>query len=1287
MIRRFFILCLSGLWLMLQAGEPDLLFEVNFDQFSTDAAVFGGEKVSTSFANSDLQMRMFPGVNGRGNAINLENREFLEYPALGNFSAKSGTVTLWVAPQNWKPSEKKVQVFFDAMIAGGKFRLLIYKNNYANCFYALIVFPGAPGTEKNFQATSFLPDSRWPLRQWHRLDVTWDAENLKLYVDGMQTPKHRWHVSTRRFPQRMEFPEVTARDTITIGTSRHWQNHRDVVPTHRTAFDVVQIWSRPLSAAEIKSDYEKSVPSQFGVCQRNRLTIPYSVDPAVAAVFPVNIVMSASEYKTPLADGQASLRYDRENIYLDLEVSASPRPPRITQADGSLWEDDSVEFHLVSRQGSHYQFIVNSAGVIYDAGNRDVKWNSGARCQSSVKDGKWRMHLTIPRRSMDSFSAGDVLRGNVYLSMVAPSGAYCFQSWFDGQAGKMFTNPGNYAELRFGNENEALKIDFAADPSGGVFDLSLRRNGTLPVQTQAFILAENGEKIDFRGDIFAAPWRTPLPAGRHKLSLTVSAGQEKLLIYERTFVVNRPLELSFRSFPSKKFIEVTVDFGNAGAENIRKLQNSGIPGKVQLMRDGRVFSEVPVTAGMLKTVVQLPLPENLDGGNYQIAGKFGELSSAVNFRVPDMTPYRQPVADDHQVPEPWIPVRQCGELSFEILDRVYTFGDSPAPVQVTSRGSEMLISPPVWQADGKDIRWEKPQIAEKYDDMVKFRGKGKAAGLNFVYESELHFDGVYQLVIRMAPESGTATITSLDLSYAVPAEYARYILSPTLLPWQNDRISARYEIRMPNNNRDFFLWNTGIEKGFLWWPKSTANFFNAPGEKQITIRRQNGQVQVNIAIISRQVQLRSTAEYTCVFMATPVKPLPDGSRVQNMSGWGRTPGQLWQPMGWGVFQAEPSAEDCTSAAGLLLADPARFQTVLDRWKNAGVKPLLYGMPAQIATNDAEYDFFYCEWAKTPTYLHSITKNGVRVINEPMCGHTRVADLGAYRADNLLRQFPDLAGLYFDLSDVRFCENPHHGCGGIDAFGQPYLSSIALNLRQYMKRIYKVTRRYDRKILMHAHNLFNPIAHSFNDFWYPGEQTFAPLAGNIEYYYCEGISPAEFQSEYNSVIKGMPVIFLPQYARVSNPAIGFAHLKSRNQELYGPEYALRTWTPMLVHDVNVAAEQIHWGTCSKIWQIRNQLDLGNAEFRGYWFDDALTSTQRGVLVSWYILKGRTEYQRLIVIANFNRQAVTPGLQIKANEAGFDGSAVFTDLWENRQLTLTELNNVTIPGNHFLLIGVK
>ena len=1283
-MKKFLLCCgvIAAVFSLYAAEKAEsLLFEASFDQFSANADFGKGGTKCLSFANPDLQMRMFPGINGKGNAINLENREVLRYPALGNIDPQQGTVTVWVAPVNWKPSEKKVQVFFDLQLNKGRFRLLLYKNPYANCFYALLINQDAPGTEKHFQATSYLPDSDWPAMKYHRLDITWDAEQLKLYVDGLQTPKVRWHISTRKFPNKMVAPEVTKKDVISFGTAG-WGS--SAVPTHRTAFDLIQIHNRPLSPAEIKSDYEKKVPSQFGKQVKcNILTIPESAAPVSV---PMNIVTAGSESKERLAAGTAALRYDKENIYLDFSADYTPRPARITKNDGNLWEDDAVELHLKNPKGNYYQFIINSKGVVYDSRNSDPKWNAGVKCTASAVNGKWVMNLVIPRKNMDAFAAGEVWKGNVFLSLMTKRGAYCFQTWFDGKNGKMFNNPGNHADLRFGGRT-ALALDVAPDLQNGNFELSLKRSGDEKLDVEAFILGENGEKIEFKGDLFKTLWRTPLNAGKYQLFLSVKSGKETVMLYDRIFTVNKPLELKYTCYPSKKYVEVVVDFGNSGAANLKRLSASGIPGKVTLNFNGKEYSSAAVTAKELKTILKLPLPDNLPAGTFTIDGKFDNLSSSTNFRVPDMTPYKLKIADDHTVPAPWHEIRAKGDLSFEVLDRVYTFGNSPAPVQVTSRGNDMLLAPPVWKLNGKAVKWEKAKVTEKSGDMIKLAGSGSADDVKFSWQGILHFDGVYQLDMQMMPNHGKAVINSFELSYAVPAEHSRYILSPTLLPWKNNAIDVRYEITMPNNNRDFFIWNTGIEKGFMWWPKSTANFVNGKGEKQISLRRSGEKTTVSIAIISKKAELTKTAKYTSVFLATPVKRLPEDFRKFNMSGWGRTRYQTHQPMGWGVAEAKETPEDCTSTAGLLLAHPDKFHIPLNRWKGVNVKPLLYGMPAQIANNDAEWDYFYAEWAKTPTYIHSTTKNGVRIVNEPMCGHTQVADLAAYRADNLLKSFPDLAGLYFDLSDVRFCENPHHGCGGVDAFGQPYLSSIALNMHAYMKRIYKVTRKYDREILMHAHNLFNPIAHSFNDFWYPGENTFFPLSRNPEYGYCENISLEELQSEYNPVIKGIPVLFLPQYARIAHKTVGFAHLRHRYNEFYGKEYALRTMTPMLVHDVNVSAEQIHWGTCGILWTIRHDLDLAHSEFRGYWFDDAVKTSSDKVLASWYILNGKTEYKRLIVISNFAREGKCAGLVIDAKKFGFDEKASFTDLWQKKDMSFGELNKVVIPGNHFLLIGVK
>ena len=73
------------------AVDKDLLFQADFDQYSVNASIGKGSTQCTSFTNPDLQLRMFPGVGSKGNAINLNNRENCTYPATGNFNSACGT--------------------------------------------------------------------------------------------------------------------------------------------------------------------------------------------------------------------------------------------------------------------------------------------------------------------------------------------------------------------------------------------------------------------------------------------------------------------------------------------------------------------------------------------------------------------------------------------------------------------------------------------------------------------------------------------------------------------------------------------------------------------------------------------------------------------------------------------------------------------------------------------------------------------------------------------------------------------------------------------------------------------------------------------------------------------------------------------------------------------------------------------------------------------------------------------------------------------------------------------
>ncbi len=116
---------LSVLLLPLFSEEdPSLLFKLNFDAYSVIADHAKGDRKSRNF-KSDLQLRMHPGIDGKGNALKLNGKEFCAYAMPRNFDTKIGTVNLWISPQNWKFSEKRNQIFFEAKQAD--FRLIIYK--------------------------------------------------------------------------------------------------------------------------------------------------------------------------------------------------------------------------------------------------------------------------------------------------------------------------------------------------------------------------------------------------------------------------------------------------------------------------------------------------------------------------------------------------------------------------------------------------------------------------------------------------------------------------------------------------------------------------------------------------------------------------------------------------------------------------------------------------------------------------------------------------------------------------------------------------------------------------------------------------------------------------------------------------------------------------------------------------------------------------------------------------------------------------------------------------------
>ena len=390
-----------------------------------------------------------------------------------------------------------------------------------------------------------------------------------------------------------------------------------------------------------------------------------------------------------------------------------------------------------------------------------------------------------------------------------------------------------------------------------------------------------------------------------------------------------------------------------------------------------------------------------------------------------------------------------------------------------------------------------------------------------------------------------------------------------------------------------------------------------------------------------------------------------------------------QVCGWESFNSKPRENDMIALTHIM-RDPAGFR---EKWikpyGQKGVKLYPYAQPGGISQYDAEFDYWLPTWKRMPGYIQPMTKMGVQTQTYLCCGRG-IADLMAYRTDKLFRDFPELGGIYYDICDVKTCGNTAHGCGGTDAFGKPYLSSTAMQLRHYLMRIYKVAHKHGKRVFNHAHNYFNPVAHNFSDIWYPGENEVWLYGMNPDHYYCE--APLnEYQCAWNPQIRGTAVIRCSQVRRVLS---FMKKLAPRRKELSLPEISERSLASALLHDFGTDSEWINHGVIQKWWGIKEKLNFDKAKFHGYWFDNAARSASEKVYVSWYEQEAPSEYSRLLVIGNLGRSPQKAALALNLKELGLEGKTPeMKELWSNRKISAGELNSHIIPGNHFLLIGIR
>jgi hypothetical protein len=1266
-------------------ADDSLLFRADFDAFSVTADYAGGGRESTTFKNPSLQLRMWKGIDGKGNALALEKSERCAYPLDGNFNPKQGTVSFWVAPLNWKPGDHGFQWFFTA--SQPDFTMHVYKYVWPNCLFFYISSSRIPGDNKRLSAKVHIRDEDWGENVWHKIDAVWDRTGMKLYVDGVLPKKVKWLDPVVHFTAPVDFPDA-ASGSIALNNE---PSQREEDKYQRTAFDNLRIYNRPLSSAEVYDEYAKYRTSTFGSDrevpilpipeEKIPVTLDGKIDPDEwldASIAPVMEKAPVSRYTNAKLRGRAYLKHDGEKLKIAFLSDCPVKSSKHTEADAELWQDDSIELHFMMPDKSYCQLILNGNGALFDAKDKQTTWDSKAAIAVMTASDSWSLEIEIPFATL----GGRPEKANFYLVEHGQQGLTAL-AW-SCPSGQDFFSPNRFGKLIYANE--VFGIEEIGMPENGELALKIRSSGE---KTHAAVKLENGTSVDFQGKLPTDTWELQLPAGKQKIVVRSERDGEVTGFYEHYYYVNFPIEVKYDNMPYLKKTAVTVNLSGAGAKFRAKLKD-GIGGKIRIVRknDDKVMAENEVMATDTVSSYDIPLPV-LPQGEYYIVASFGGFTGKKHFNVPNMTPFEEPrVGVDDTVPPPWTPITISGEKTYAVLDRFYTFGVDPFPVRLISRGSDMFFSPPVLTVDGKQPAWSDFKQGKHFPDRVLFSGKGTVDGWIIHWKGQLWFDGMYKVSLET---EGKRKISEMTLTYSVPLEFARYVFKQEyryqLFNWENGRIEKRFD---PLKHRENTLqWTSGVEMGLAFAPESNKNWANSPDEKNIILTRNDQSVTVMSKIISRPVEVNGVLDYTFVFQGTPSRRPHPETRDINNNGY-RVPTMQNLQFGSGgdhTFADYDTPVRWTSPASMKPRSLERYalhvQQKKKAWQTSSRLPFRsvnYCMPMHIGTNEPEYDFFINDWITLPTCVWSYADSGVPQTLFSVCGNTEATDVLIWNLEQLFK-IGGLDGIYNDCAHTPACENPRHGHGGIDAFGQRFSTSSMLSQREYFLREYKLVRKYDKFLFNHIPAAdFVPFVHEFSDLIWPGEEFHQSVLEHTDYHYVEFIQREAWQSAFSSVIRGVAVSLLPQYGR----AAAAMPKEKREAGRYNddPEWAIRTLTPLLVHDVLASAANIDPKTVDKWWIIKEPLNLNKAVFHGYWFDDTIKSSTENMLVSWYELPPDVSFRYLIIAGNFNRHEAPAGI----GKLPFEHRSI-QELWIGEEITEQELKTMKIPGNHFRLFGVK
>ncbi|MFW6155695.1 MAG: glycoside hydrolase domain-containing protein, partial [Armatimonadota bacterium] len=587
-----------------------------------------------------------------------------------------------------------------------------------------------------------------------------------------------------------------------------------------------------------------------------------------------------------------------------------------------------------------------------------------------------------------------------------------------------------------------------------------------------------------------------------------------------------------------------------------------------------------------------------------------------SFELPQVTWADAPTFEG-VVPEPWTPIERDGS-TLRVWGRGHQFADGPLPGTVTSQDQDILSGPARLLVNSEEPSWSGGDVASEAPDAVERQGTGAAGEIAIDWRTRMEFDGMLRCDLTLMPVGERTEVQSLALELPVTRECGEYVLAPVMQEWDGVRIAMDW--------RDM-VWLTGHEAGICWFAESDANWIPGEDAPPIVVERAGDTTTLTLMIIGKPVTIEGPVSYTFGLQATPTRPLPEDWRNLNVGNPNQVEGARTTlvAQGGGCFKRN---------AYLVPAEHVDMDAVMERWSKWG-RPLPYSTPTFLADHTALWDFYQRAWRNSErhSYVGYTAHDGTEYALQATCPRSDFSEVMVHWVDDLLEDYPEIGGIYYDCCSATECLNSEHDCGGVDAFGRPYATRPIFDLRDVLRRVLTIAHSHGDIVMNHAHSRFYPPIHGFGDYWFPGEQYTTRLGEDI-WYYTDRIPPEVWQIELNSQVRGVGISFLPEFGRGTDDKY--------QREAPAPSKALLA--ACMVHDVPCSGHWIHPKEIEKVWELYDRHWLSDATFFGYWNADCPVSVEPPLRASAYV----TDDATVVVVSNLTPQPAEGTLRFNGEE---------------------------------------